>query len=184
MDARSRPILLVDDNSADAELTVWAFTKNGITNPVIVARDGVEALELLHPGDGRRGLEPAIVLMDINMPRMDGLETLREIRAHPATRTLPVIMLTASIVDQDILDSCDGGANSYVQKPVDADSFLTVARQLGLYWLDVHRQATNPDRPTTPTVPASSTTPLSSAGSASAVAETEGRDGVAGCGRR
>lgn len=141
----SRPdlILLVDDNPDDVILTRWAFERSGISHEIVVARDGVEALEMLLPADGV-GLRPAIVLMDINMPRMNGLETLQVLRADPRTRTLPVIMLTSSIQDSDVLDAYDGGANSYVQKPVSPEEFLQAAHALGVYWLGVNRHPPNP----------------------------------------
>src|SRR5690242_21917477 len=108
----SNAILLVDDNADDVFLTVNAFKKSDISNQVIVARDGVEALELLLPTDGAEPLRPAIVLMDINMPRMGGLEVLARLRADLTTRYLPVIMLTTSAEERDITESYDGGANS------------------------------------------------------------------------
>jgi len=138
----SDAILLVDDNADDVFLTVNAFKKSDITNQVIVARDGVEALELLLPTDGAEPLRPAIVLMDINMPRMGGLEVLARLRADLTTRYLPVIMLTTSSEERDITESYDGGANSYVRKPVTSSEFLAAARALGVYWLSVNIPAT------------------------------------------
>ena len=138
----SDAILLVDDNADDVFLTVNAFKKSDITNQVIVARDGVEALELLLPTDGAEPLRPAIVLMDINMPRMGGLEVLARLRADLTTRYLPVIMLTTSSEERDITESYDGGANSYVRKPVTSSEFLAAARTLGVYWLSVNTSAT------------------------------------------
>ncbi|GAA3593492.1 response regulator [Kineosporia mesophila] len=137
VDARSRPILLVDNNPEDVELTVLAFRKNGITNDIIEVRDGVEALDLLLPSEGREPLLPSIVLMDIKMPRMGGLEALGRLREAPSTESLPVIILSSSSEDRDVLASCNLGANGYVQKPVDYQKFVQVAYELGVNWLDM-----------------------------------------------
>ena len=134
-------ILLVDDNKDDVTLTLWAFRKSGISNEIIVASDGREAVDLLIPGDGGTPLRPAIVLLDINMPRMSGPEALKLLRADPSTKLLPVIMLTSSVDDRDIIQSYDLGANSYVQKPVESAEFLQAAKALGVYWLGVNKQA-------------------------------------------
>jgi two-component system response regulator len=134
-------ILLVDDNADDVFLTVNAFRKSDIDNEIVVARDGVEAMDLLLPSDGSAPLRPAIVLMDINMPRMGGLEALARLRADVLTRYLPVIMLTTSAEERDITESYIGGANSYVRKPVTSAEFLEAARALGVYWLTVNVSA-------------------------------------------
>ncbi|MBT0769407.1 response regulator [Kineosporia sp. J2-2] len=134
------PILLVEDGD-EAELTRWAFARCGVPNRMVLARDGVEALELLLPEDGSQALEPAVVLMDINMPRMNGLEALRMLRADPRTRSLPVVMLSNSAAERDIVESSASGANSYVQKPINGDDLLEVARQVCSYWLGLHRRA-------------------------------------------
>jgi two-component system, response regulator len=139
---RSDVILLVDDSAEDVELTVWAFRQSDITNEIVVARDGVEALDLLLPGTGAVPLQPAIVLLDINMPRLGGLAVLQQLRADAFTKTLPVIMLTSSLHDRDIDESYGSGANSYVQKPVDSDEFLQTARALGVYWLNLNQRNT------------------------------------------
>jgi two-component system response regulator len=133
-------ILLVDDNADDVTLTLWAFGKSGIRNEIVVARDGVEAMDLLLPADDRPPLRPAVVLMDINMPRMNGLETLQKLRSTSATQSLPVIMLTSSLQDRDIIESYNCGANSYIPKPVDSSEFLHAATALGVYWLGINRQ--------------------------------------------
>jgi two-component system, response regulator len=133
-------ILLVDDNSDDVTLTVWAFRKSGIKSEIIVAGDGQAAVDLLLPTDGSVGMRPTIVLLDINMPRMSGPEALKLLRADPATKSLPVIMLTSSLDDRDIIRSYDLGANSYVQKPVGSTEFLEAAKALGVYWLGVNKQ--------------------------------------------
>jgi two-component system response regulator len=132
-------ILLVEDNPDDVILTLRAFKKNNIANEVVVARDGVEALDYLFatgPHDGRDARQlPQVVLLDLKLPRIDGIEVLRRIRADPATRVVPVVVLTSSREEHDLVDSYRLGANSYVRKPVDFLEFVEAARQLGLYWL-------------------------------------------------
>ena len=134
-------ILLVEDNADDVFLTLHAFQVTHIRNEIVVASDGVEALELLLPEDGREPLRPAIVLLDINMPRLGGMEVLSVLRADSRTQSLPVIVLTSSQEDEDVAESYHLGANSYVRKPVSSEEFLHVAQLLGVYWLDVNRQA-------------------------------------------
>ncbi|MGD9743615.1 MAG: response regulator [Dongiaceae bacterium] len=133
-----RTILLVEDNADDQELTLRAFQKNNISNRVVLARDGEEALDYLFGTgpDGRRkhGL-PQVVLLDLKLPKVDGLDVLRQIRAAEDTRLLPVVILTSSKEEQDLLAGYRLGANSYVRKPVNFDEFVEAARQLGLYWL-------------------------------------------------
>jgi len=134
-----KSILLVEDNPDDEALTKRAFQKNNIANNVVVARDGVEALEYLfgtgpHAGRDPHDL-PQLVLLDLKLPRIDGLEVLRRIRADARTRLLPVVVLTSSREEQDLVSSYSLGCNSYVRKPVNFDEFLESARQLGLYWL-------------------------------------------------
>lgn len=131
-------ILLVEDNPDDEELTLLAFEQNGISNPIAVAHDGAEALELLFgadPPEGRDGALPAVVLLDLKLPKVDGFEVLRRIRADERTRFLPVVVLTSSRQDEDLVASYTLGCNSYVRKPVDFAEFLEAVRQLGLYWL-------------------------------------------------
>lgn len=133
----NRPILLVEDNADDELLTVRAFKRNSITNEIIVARDGVEALDYLF-GTGAAGgepLRPQVVLLDLNLPRLSGLEVLRRIRGDERTRSQPVVVLTSSKEEEDILRSYDLGANGYVRKPVDFAAFNEVIRALGLFWL-------------------------------------------------
>lgn len=137
-----RVILLVEDSPDDEELTLHAFKVNRISNPVLVARDGVEALDYLfargrHSGRDPR-LLPALTLLDLNMPKVDGLEVLRQIRSDERTRLLPVVVLTSSKEDQDLLRSYGLGANGYVRKPVDFSQFTEAIRQLGLFWLLVN----------------------------------------------
>lgn len=133
-----RIILLVEDNPDDEELTKRAFRQNSISNPIVVARDGIEALDLLfgtgaYAGRGR--LLPQVVLLDLNLPRVDGLEVLRRVRADEKTRLLPVVILTSSTEERDVIAGYNLGANAYVRKPVDYVQFVEAAKQLGLFWL-------------------------------------------------
>lgn len=131
-------ILLVEDNDDDVELTTMAFSKAKITNPLVVVRDGVEAIDFLfgqgvHAGRDTRE-QPVVVLLDLKLPRLGGLDVLKKIREDERTRRVPVVILTTSNEQQDLVTAGDLHANSYVRKPVDFDSFLTAARQIGLYW--------------------------------------------------
>ena len=129
-------ILLVEDNPDDVELTMLAFQKNQILNDVIVARDGVEALDILHGPDSdslRSGI--AVILLDLKLPRVDGLQVLRAIRSDSRTRLLPVVVLTSSREEHDLIESYKLGVNSYIRKPVQFESFVEAARQIGMYWL-------------------------------------------------
>jgi two-component system response regulator len=134
-----RTILLVEDNPDDEELTLRALRKNNMANPIIVARDGVEALDYLHGTGAHQGrdtsFQPQVVLLDLQLPRIDGLEVLRRIRAHEATRHLPTVILTSSKQDEDLMRSYSLGANAYVRKPVDFGEFLEAVKYLGLFWL-------------------------------------------------
>lgn len=134
----TKPILLVEDNPDDEALAVRAFRKSKISNEVIVVRDGVEALDYLFGTGAFAGGDieaPAVVLLDLKLPKIDGLEVLRRIRAHDATRLIPVVILTSSKEEQDIVAGYGSGANSYVRKPIDFNEFLQAVGQLGLYWL-------------------------------------------------
>lgn len=136
---KDKVILLVEDNPDDEVLTLRAFGKSDVPNRVVVARDGVEALHYLfatgsHAGRDPRAM-PQLVLLDLKLPRIDGLEVLRRIRSDDRTRLLPVVILTSSREQQDMLDGYGLGANSYVQKPVDFNRFLRAVEQLELYWL-------------------------------------------------
>lgn len=134
-----KPILLVEDNPDDEALTLHALESNKIGNTVIVARNGVEALDYLFGTGKYAGCDPealpAVVLLDLKLPKIDGLEVLRRIRADSRTNLLPVVILTSSTEDEDRLKGYALGANSYVRKPVDFDEFVRAAGQLGLYWL-------------------------------------------------
>ena len=132
------PILLVEDNPDDVELTLRAFSRSHVANPVSVARDGVEALERLHgTGDGATPPPdlPQLVLLDLKLPKVDGLEVLRRIRTDERTRLLPVVVLTTSREERDLVESYRLGANSYIRKPVDFAEFVEAVQQIGLYWL-------------------------------------------------
>ncbi|MFQ4138344.1 response regulator [Nodosilinea sp. PGN35] len=125
-----RSILLVEDNPDDERLTLRALRRGNLANPVVVARNGEEALAQVFGS----ALLPCVVLLDLKLPKVDGLEVLRQIRASDRTRLLPVVMLTSSSEDRDIIESYSLGANSYVRKPVNIDEFTEAVRQLGLYW--------------------------------------------------
>ena len=133
----SRTIVLVEDNPDDEVLTLRAFKKNNIRNEVVVMRDGAEALAYLLPGDGDGdgGPCPALVLLDLNLPKVGGLEVLRKMRADERTRLIPVVVLTSSKLEEDILDSYRNGANAYVRKPVNFSDFAEAVRALGVFWL-------------------------------------------------
>ncbi|MFO0754255.1 MAG: response regulator [Thermodesulfovibrionales bacterium] len=133
-------ILLVEDNPDDELLTLRALKKNNVANEVVVARDGAEALDYLfatgrYSGRDREEEEPQVVLLDLKLPKVDGLEVLRHIRSDARTKRLPVVVLTSSKEERDIIESYNLGANSYIRKPVDFDHFTEAIRQLGLYWL-------------------------------------------------
>ncbi len=128
-----KPILLVEDSPLDIELTLAALARSRLANEVIVARDGVEALDHLERGC-KSGLCPAVVLLDIKLPRIDGLEVLAKVKGNPATRHIPIVMLTSSSEEQDILKSYKLGVNAFVVKPVGFDEFFKAIRDLGVFW--------------------------------------------------
>ena len=138
-----RIVLLVEDNPDDVELTLRAFKKSQIGNHVHVVRDGAEALEYLFDVDASGAYRrlPEVVLLDLKLPKVDGLEVLRRVRADPRTHLLPVVVLTSSNEERDMVESYRLGANSYVRKPVEFSEFLEASRQLGLYWLVLNRPA-------------------------------------------
>lgn len=130
-------ILLAEDNPNDVELTLEALAAHNLANSVILAKDGVEAMAYLRREGafaGREGGDPAVVLLDIKMPRMDGIEVLREIRGDPSLRRLPVVILTSSKEEQDVITAYDLGVNAYVVKPVDFESFMDAVESLGVFW--------------------------------------------------
>ena len=128
-------ILLVEDNAYDEALTLRAFRKSGLESYVVVARDGLEALERLFGGVPL----PCLVLLDLQLPRLDGFEVLRRLRARPATRLVPVVILSSSLEREDLATSYALGANSYIRKPVDFAEFIVTAEQLGQYWLGLNQ---------------------------------------------
>ncbi len=136
---KSRKILLVEDNPDDVELTLRAFKKNAILNDIVVVRDGAEALDYFFGPhgcamEGHNDI-PAVVLLDLKLPKVDGIEVLRRIRADERTKFTPVVILTSSKDQKDVLAGYSLGCNSYIRKPVDFNQFIEAARQLGLYWL-------------------------------------------------
>ncbi|MES1207111.1 MAG: response regulator [Pseudomonadota bacterium] len=137
-------ILLVEDNPDDAELAIRAFQRTPVKSAIAVARDGVEALDYLHAQAGHAGSPPpppGVMLLDLNLPRMDGLEVLRNIRANERTRRLPVVVMSSSTEETDILRSYELGANSYVRKPVSFAEFVEAANKVGAYWLTLNQPA-------------------------------------------
>lgn len=136
----SNPILLVEDNPDDVMFTLRAFKKNNISNKIVVAIDGEQALEILFQEDAEP-FRPALVLLDVKLPKIDGIEVLRRIRSDPRTQSLPVVMLTTSSEENDIVDSYRLGANSFVRKPVVFSDFLNAASLLGMYWLLINQPA-------------------------------------------
>lgn len=136
-------ILLVEDNPDDEALTIRALNRNHIGNEVVVAHDGVEALDYLFGTGIHTGrdvsIKPAVVLLDLKLPRLDGLEVLRRLRQDKRTKLLPVVVLTTSSEEQDLLDSYSLGCNSYIRKPVDFLQFSEAIRQLGMYWLLINQ---------------------------------------------
>ena len=141
----NKVILLVEDNPDDEALTLRALKKNNIKNEVVVARDGAEALEFLFSTgayEHRVGADtPKVVMLDLNLPRVDGIEVLREIRAGPRTKNIPVVVLTSSREERDIMQTYGLGANSYIVKPVDFEQFIEAVRQLGMYWVLLNQRA-------------------------------------------
>jgi two-component system, response regulator len=135
----SKTILLVEDNPDDVKLTLRAFKRNNLLNPVIVARDGVEALDFLfargaHAERAGKPL-PTLIVLDLKLPKLDGQGVLKAVRGDERTRLIPVVILTSSKEEQDMINSYSLGANSYVRKPVDFTEFMEAARVLGIYWL-------------------------------------------------
>ncbi|MDE3087951.1 MAG: response regulator [Chloroflexota bacterium] len=139
MTEKSIEILLVEDNPNDVELTLLALKDNNLTNPVHVVRDGAEALEFIFAtgayADRQNADRPRVILLDLKLPKVDGLEVLRRVKADPRTRTIPMVVLTSSREERDIVESYNLGVNSYIAKPVDFEQFTQAVRTFGLYWL-------------------------------------------------
>jgi two-component system response regulator len=139
-------LLLVEDNPNDVELTLHALREHNLTNPIHVVRDGAEALEFVFCSGAyeTRSIEnsPKVVLLDLKLPKVDGLEVLRRIKADPRTQMIPVVVLTSSREERDVIASYQLGVNSYIIKPVDFDQFCEAVRVLGLYWLLLNRPPT------------------------------------------
>ena len=138
-----RYILLVEDNPDDEELTLLSLRKNNLAHDIVVVRDGVEAIEFLF-GNGQYASRdvtrvPTVILLDLKLPKLDGLGVLKRLRADPRTRTLPVVVLTSSSQDADVIASYNLGANSYVRKPVEFGAFVEAVSSLGLYWVLLNR---------------------------------------------
>jgi len=140
-------ILLVEDNPRDVELTQYAFAKNNLANQMHVVRDGVEALDFIfctgQYADRRIEDHPRVILLDLKLPKLDGLEVLRRIKADSRTRRIPVVMLTSSREERDVIESYELGVNSYIVKPVDFEQFNESVKTLGLYWLLINRPPDN-----------------------------------------
>lgn len=132
------PILLVDDNPMDVELTLRAFARRRLSNPVVVARDGEEALDWIPRWD-KGEPRPIVILLDLKLPRISGLDVLAQLKSHPAYRSIPVVVLTTSAESRDVEMAYERGANSYIVKPVDFDKFSNVAAQIELYWTVINQ---------------------------------------------
>lgn len=144
MNEKEVAILLVEDNPSDEELAIIALKNNNIKNKIQVARDGVEALEYLFGSVDSETLKcvgPLVVLLDLKLPRIDGLEVLRRIKSHPEAKKIPVVVLTSSSEEKDIVESYRLGVNSYIRKPVDFNQFTEAVNQIGLYWLLLNKQS-------------------------------------------
>ena len=144
MNRKEVEILLVEDNSSDEELAIIALKNNNITNKIQVARDGAEALEYLFgsvDGETLKCVGPMVVLLDLKLPKIGGLEVLRRIKMNPEAKKIPVVVLTSSSEEKDLVESYRIGVNSYIRKPVDFTQFTEAVRQIGLYWLLLNMQS-------------------------------------------
>jgi len=134
----ARPILLVEDNPMDIDLTLRALKQRKLDYPIEIARDGEEALAWIPRWEAGEP-KPVVILLDVNMPKVSGLDVLRQIKSHPVSRTIPVVMLTTSSVSHDVQTAYEFGANSYIVKPVDFDKFMDVAAQIEWYWVTANQ---------------------------------------------
>jgi two-component system, response regulator len=132
-------ILLIDDDPADVELALHALRESRLANHVQVLRDGEEALDYLFPAGKALCQVPKLILLDLKLPKIDGIEVLRRIKSDPATKSIPVVILTSSKAERDMVRGYDLGVNSYIQKPVDFDQFREIVKQVGLYWLVINQ---------------------------------------------
>jgi CheY-like chemotaxis protein len=139
-----KQIMLIEDNPDDRDLTIRSLKKNNVLNPITVARDGAEALAMLLGDDDRDHDNPALILLDLKLPKVDGLEVLRRIRADERTRVVPVLVLTSSVEDQDLRAAYDLGANGYVRKPVTFSEFNEAVHTVGLFWLILNQPPPDP----------------------------------------
>jgi two-component system response regulator len=144
MNVPLKKVLLVEDNDDDVELTLMSFKNNRIMNEVVVARDGAEALDYLFGTGSYQGRDmkdmPSVIFLDLNLPKVSGLDVLKRLRADERTRRLPVVVLTSSNEERDLVSSYDNGVNSYIRKPVDLEQFNIAVKQLGLYWILLNEQ--------------------------------------------
>jgi two-component system response regulator len=150
-------ILLVEDNPNDEMLALHAFKRQKIVNDVQVVRDGAEALEYIFRSGAyaeRTTENPKLILLDLKLPKVDGIEVLRRIRSDPRTQSIPVVVLTSSKEDRDIVETCALGVNSYIVKPVDFDQFNDVTNRLGFYWMILHQLAPSESASSAPMIPA------------------------------
>lgn len=134
-------ILLVEDNPKDVELTLHALKKHKLANQVHVARDGQEALDFFFEGDKVKAVKPKLVLLDLKLPKVSGLDVLQRLKGDPRTRAIPVVILTSSTTEKDMIEGYNLGVNSYVRKPIDFNEFIEAAKTLGLYWLLMNKNA-------------------------------------------
>jgi two-component system response regulator len=145
VNGNKRKILLVEDNPDDVELTLRALKKNNITNDVVVAKDGADALDYLDGAGAHKGRDtddmPTVILLDLKLPKIDGIEVLRRIRSDGKKKFIPVVILTSSKEEKDLINGYKLGANSYIRKPVDFNQFVDAVRQLGMYWLLLNEPA-------------------------------------------
>ena len=135
-------ILLVEDDPYDVELTLTALTDNHLTNEIVVVRDGAEALDYLYRRgayEAREAGNPAVILLDLKLPKVDGLEVLKRVKSNPPLRTIPVVMLTSSREEKDLAESYDSGSNAYVVKPVGFDDFVEAVKELGIFWAVINQ---------------------------------------------